>query len=126
MIDRQHDRAAAPANDQPLWTPDPDRTSDQGIEIDAGLDAQSIQVGRQHRVCNTRQAFDGAHDFGVIGYLRDPLRRHEGSRLDRFQAGLPQPGDQLHLGRGGDTIGLVLQAVAGTDLDDLDRIGQWH
>lgn len=27
MIARQHDRAAAPANDQPLWTPAPERSA---------------------------------------------------------------------------------------------------
>ena len=65
-----------------------------------------------------------AQHLGVVRHLRHPLRRDEGRRLDRRQAGVGQALDQLDLDRGRDLARLVLQAVARADLDDAYDIGR--
>ena len=84
-----------------------------------GLEA--LQVRRQHRIGDAGLAADALQHLGVVGHLRDPLRRDERRRLDRRQAGVREPLDQLDLHRGRHLARLVLQAVARADLDDADR-----
>ncbi len=65
---------------------------------------------RQHR----------EEDLGVVE-LRHPLGGHEAGGLDRPQPGRDQSGNELRLGGGGHDGRLVLQAIAGADLVDVDR-----
>ena len=94
-----------------------------------GLEA--LEVRRQHRIGHARFAADALQHLGVIGHLRHPLRRHESRGLDRLQAGVGQPLDQLELHRRGYFARLVLQPVTRTDLHDFDEIRDrprflWH
>lgn len=57
-----------------------------------------------------------------LTYLWHPFRRHKGSGLDGRQAGLGQPLNQLNLGLERDHLLLVLQAVAGANLDNLNAV----
>ena len=82
---------------------------------------EALHVGCQHGVTHTRSAADPCHDVGGIRHLRHPLRRNEGRRLDRREAGVGEPVDQRDLDVGGHHRLFVLQSVARSDLDEADR-----
>src|SRR6185295_9208770 len=85
-----------------------------------GLEA--LEIRRQHRVRHARLAADALEHFGVVGHLRHPFRRHERRGLDRAKPRRGEPLDQLELHFGRHFARLVLQAVARSDLDDLDLV----
>ena len=89
-----------------------------------GQRAVEAAVGRdEHRVAAGQLAEPREQLLGV-GELRHPPRRDEAGELDGAQAGVEQAADELGLDLDGDDDGLVLQAVAGADLVDLDALGQ--
>ena len=54
--------------------------------------------------------------LGGVGELGDHVGAHEARHLEPPQAGARERVDQLDLARGGDHLGLVLEAVARADL----------
>ena len=70
-----------------------------------------------------RRCRKSGHDLLGAGHLGDQFRVDEADGLDPFRPGGFEAQDQFGAGRGVEDRLLVLQAVAGTDLDDLDRAG---
>jgi hypothetical protein len=87
---------------------------------------EALEIGREHRIGDARPAADAFEDLGVVGHLRHPLRRDEGGRLDRRQAGVGEALDQLELDRGRHLARLVLQPVARPHLDQSNFSRQLH
>ena len=94
-----------------------------GLGLQCGFEA--AQVRREHGIDRAVAAVDAGHDGGAVGHLRHPFRRYERGGFDVLQAGLRQPVDQFDLDLGRDEVLFVLQAVAGTDFDDL-YLGRGH
>lgn len=96
--------------------------------LDAALQGrfQPLEVGGQRRVGDAIQPGEVLHHLAVVGHLRHPLGRDEAGRLDVAEAGRAQAVDQLQLGGGADRLGLVLQAVAGADLDQANLFRECH
>ena len=95
---------------------------------------ETLHVGGQHGVAHSvglaccaatlpTKAPDAAHHIDVVRHLRHPLGRHEAGDLDFLQAGVLQPLDQAQLDLGRHCLLFVLQAVARTDIDELDAGG---
>ena len=55
--------------------------------------------------------------------LRDPFRRDKGACLDGLEPRLGESFKEFYFGPEGDRLLLVLQAIAGPDLDDADVVG---
>mmetsp|Transcript_5904 Transcript_5904/g.14537 ORF Transcript_5904/g.14537 Transcript_5904/m.14537 type:complete len:322 (+) Transcript_5904:446-1411(+) len=87
---------------------------------------QPLEVGHQHGIANPGPAFDGGHHGGVVAHLRHPLGADEAGDLDLLEAGVLQLRNQLRLVLGGDIGLLVLQAVAGADVQQFDVGGEGH
>ena len=60
------------------------------------------------------------HDGFRIGHLGNALRIDETGHFDTCESRGPQPADELDLGGGREHLGLALQPIPGSDLDDLD------
>ena len=82
-----------------------------------GLEA--AQIRHQRRIAHAGAPGRTAHHRVVIGHLRDTPRRDEGGGLDALESRIGEPPQQLELDVGWHQIGLVLQAIARTHLDDL-------
>ena len=85
---------------------------------------QAALVGDQHRDAHFRRHVDPREHLCGVGQLRDHVGAHEARHLQPAQAGARERVDQLDLALGGDRLGLVLKAVARTDLPDGDRARQ--
>ncbi len=81
-------------------------------------------VGDQHRHAHLGGDVDRLQHLGRVGELRDHVGAHEAGHLQAAQAGARERVDQLDLGGGRDHLGLVLEAVARTDLADAHLRGQ--
>ena len=80
---------------------------------------KTAQIGRQSGIDYARRAADRAKNLRIVRQLRDFAWGDERTRLDKTAARLGQLFDQFDLDAGRDFPGLVLQAVARADLDDL-------
>ena len=101
-------------------------TLDDAVDlVDAGGRRPVEPAGVEHQPDPRRRAPDGrphaGHDGLAVGHLRDELRVDERGDLRPAQAGRGAARDQLDLLLGAQPGGVVLQPVAGADLDDLDR-----
>ena len=80
----------------------------------------ALCIRREHRVTHTRFALDARHHLGVVGHLWHPLGADETGDLDLGQTCGLQTVHQLDLDGRRHGLLFVLQAVAGTDVDDLN------
>ncbi len=83
------------------------------LAVEDEADAAAARVGGK----------GGHHVFGA-GHLGHEFRMDEADRLDAAGAGGLKAQNELGAGRRVEDGLLVLQAVAGADLDDLDRAAQ--
>ena len=83
-------------------------------------------VRHQHRVINAGLSYQPFHDLGMIGHLRHPFGRDEGGGFNAGEAGIGQALYELQLDLGGHRIGLILQPVTGTHLNDANFFRQAH
>ena len=88
--------------------------------------SQPLHVGRQHRIAHASLPRDAGHDHGGVRHLRHPLGADEAGDLDLFQSGGLQPLYQLDLDGGRHRGFFILQAVARTDIDQLNAGSKFH
>ena len=89
-----------------------------------GRALQSPHVGHQRRGVRAVHLREHPADFLAVGQCRNPLGMHEGGDLDMGHAGGGQLADELGLDLRRHEFRLDLQAVPGTDLADVDLLGQ--
>ena len=87
----------------------------------AAARSRPVAVRDEDRIADTGRPRQRREQRVGIGELGDPVRTHEAGRLDLAQPGRDERLDEATLVVGGDGRGLVLEAVARTDLVHADR-----
>src|SRR5450756_1944642 len=90
------------------------------VRARVGRPGEAAGVRHQHWVADAGPSRERRQDLVGVGELGDPVWSHEARRLDLAQAGRHEQLDEAHLGRRRDRRGLVLEAVARSDLVDAD------
>jgi hypothetical protein len=85
---------------------------------------ETFLVGYQHGVRDSGRVFDGAKHLVGVGKLRDHVRPDERRHLETAHPRAREAVDQAHLVGGVDYFRFVLEAIAWTDLADLDFSGE--
>jgi len=75
-------------------------------------------LGDEHAQGHAGRRIDPLEDLGCVGQLRDHLRANEARHLHALETGPGQRVDRADLGRGGNQLGFILEAVSRSDLSD--------
>lgn len=99
---------------------------DQVDLVDAGVQGAQEAAPVEHQPDVRHVVTPGhlVHHLLGVGHLRHGVRADEGDRLHPAHPGRDRQFDEADLVLGGEDRRLVLQAVAGADLDHLDRPGR--